>query len=110
MDPSDKVKAATTAASGSAAVAAALSTLILWAFQHYTDTAVPEQVALALPIVLGAIFALIGTYVVGYQTRENNPAPSAVTAVQALHPTAAPPSTPPPSYGQPPRPPVGPTR
>ena len=81
MDPSDKVKAATAAGSGMGAVGAALATLILWSVQHYTNTAVPEPVAAALPIVLTALLGGLGAFVAGYRTVENNPAPSAIAAV-----------------------------
>lgn len=79
--PSDKVKAATAAGSGMGAVGAALATVILWGFQHYSNVAVSEPVAAALPVVLTAVLAGLGALVAGYNTRENHPAPSAVATV-----------------------------
>lgn len=75
--PSNKVVAATSAGT----IAAAVGTLIVWALNTYTATAVPDGVQIAIVTILTLVF----TALFGYLWPEGNPAPSAVETVKRKH-------------------------
>lgn len=72
---SDKVTAATAAATASAAI----GTIAFWLLKEYARVDVPEPVRMA---VVG-LLTMIGTGLAGYFTPEKHPAPSAIETVLA---------------------------
>lgn len=75
MPVSNKVVSATTAGT----LAAALTTIAVWALQQYAGVDLPDAVQGALVVVL----TLVCTALAGYCTAERNPAPSAIATVHA---------------------------